>query len=140
MNRSGDIIPNGHFTWEEARCRCGCEMPEIVAAEVVKTAGAMEQLRAGLDDVPIHIAAWYRCPSHNAAVGGAPNSQHIYGRGVDFSQKGRAPTEVQHLIRARRLWPDVVAGLEIDAGHTHVDCRPGQRIVFTPDNRVLETA
>ena len=138
MNRIGSITP--HFTWSEAVCRCGCEMPEEVAAEVVLTAEMMERVRAGLDALPINVAAWYRCPSHNAAIGGAPNSQHIYGRGVDFSQKGRAPTEVQRLIRARGLWPSPVRGLEIDEGHTHVDRRPGAAIVFTPAGEVLVTA
>lgn len=137
MTRTGPITKN--FTWEEARCRCGCEMPEAVALEVVLTADMMERIRAHLGGLPLHIAAWYRCAAHNKAIGGAPNSQHLSGRGVDFSQKGHSPTEIQARIR-RELWPDPVRGLELEPGHTHVDRRPSTPVVFDAHSNVIERA
>lgn len=36
---------------------------------------------------PTRIVSGYRDPAHNAAVGGAKNSQHLYGNGVDLDPK-----------------------------------------------------
>lgn len=33
---------------------------------------------------PIAIVSGYRCPVHNAAVGGARDSQHMYGAAADI--------------------------------------------------------
>lgn len=35
--------------------------------------------------MPIHINSGYRSPEHNKAVGGAANSQHVYGEACDFT-------------------------------------------------------
>lgn len=43
----------------------------------------LDQLRANIG-VPIHVSCGYRCPEHNAAVGGVSNSQHIYGNAADI--------------------------------------------------------
>lgn len=139
MTRTGRITQN--FTWEEARCRCGCEMPEEIAAQVILTADMMERVRALLGNKPLHVASWYRCPAHHRAlyapVPAPMNSQHLFGRGVDFSQKGRAPSDIQAQIR-QALWPAPVRGLELDPGHTHIDRRPEQPIVFLPNGTVIE--
>lgn len=34
---------------------------------------------------PITITSGYRCPEHNKAVGGVPNSQHVSGKAADIS-------------------------------------------------------
>jgi uncharacterized protein YcbK (DUF882 family) len=36
----------------------------------------LEEIRTHFDR-PIHILSGYRCPAHNKAVGGAPDSQHM---------------------------------------------------------------
>lgn len=33
---------------------------------------------------PVHITSGYRTPAHNRAVGGAANSQHLYGKAADI--------------------------------------------------------
>ena len=35
--------------------------------------------------MPIYITSGYRSPEHNKAVGGAANSQHVYGEACDFT-------------------------------------------------------
>jgi L-asparaginase II len=44
----------------------------------------MEDVRARLGDDPIFITSGYRCVDLNAAVGGAADSAHLYGRAADF--------------------------------------------------------
>jgi len=54
-------------------------------------------LACGLDRVrrllryPLDISSGYRCPELNAAVGGAPDSQHAQGLAVDFTCPGFGP-------------------------------------------------
>ena len=38
--------------------------------------------------VPLYINSGYRCPEHNAEVGGASNSQHVLGTAADITYDG----------------------------------------------------
>jgi uncharacterized protein YcbK (DUF882 family) len=113
-----------HFTWAEARCRCGCEIPPDLKGEIQKTASWLEEVRAALGGRPMRVLSWYRCRSYNAKVGGAPNSQHLLGRAVDFVHKDISPRQTQAQI-ARKLYPDLVRGFGRYPGFTHVDRRSG---------------
>lgn len=74
-----------HFTDKELRCKC-CERlpPEI-----------KENLEALVDNVldparelygsPIHVNSGFRCPLHNATVGGVAKSQHLTGEAADIT-------------------------------------------------------
>ena len=44
----------------------------------------LEQLRAKAG-VPVHVNCGYRCPKHNAEVGGIPNSRHVLGTAADIT-------------------------------------------------------
>lgn len=74
-----------YFSIDEFRCKhCG-ELP----------ANGMNQILLDkLDDMrekigmPIIISCGYRCPEHNAEVGGVSNSQHIYGNAADIYVDG----------------------------------------------------
>lgn len=46
---------------------------------------SLDQYRA-LVGGPVALVSGYRDPAHNAAVGGAPNSQHLYGNAADVPQ------------------------------------------------------
>ena len=37
---------------------------------------------------PIEVLSGYRCPEHNAEVGGVPNSQHVEGTAADITYDG----------------------------------------------------
>lgn len=125
------MIPEGkitlHFSWAEARCRCGeCDGwgDAAVQAEIRRTAEWAEKVRAALGDAPMRVNSWYRCPAHNAAVGGVSNSQHLLGRAIDFAMRDRTPAAVQRLLR--RQWPHLVRGLGQYAGFTHIDRRESE--------------
>ncbi len=74
----GDLSP--HFALEEFRCKgTGLLPPPNTLAHLVEH---LERLRSSVGR-PMHIVSGYRAPSHNAAVGGAPDSRHMRGDAVD---------------------------------------------------------
>lgn len=72
-----------HYGMEEFRCKCCGQVafPENIEALVENVLDpAREKLGA-----PIVVNSGYRCPRHNAAVGGVKNSQHMKGEAADVS-------------------------------------------------------
>jgi uncharacterized protein YcbK (DUF882 family) len=122
LSLRGPIFPGSHFMWEEARCRHCRKLPRDVAP-IINAARMMEKVREVLGGHPIIPNSWCRCPEYNARIGGASNSQHMYGRAVDFGVKAHSPREVQQILSEHR---DVVRGLGRYAGFTHCDNRPGE--------------
>lgn len=113
-----------HFSWQEARCRDGCAMPDDVKREVIETAKWLERIREHLGGRPVIVHSWYRCPEYNRKVGGAPNSQHLYGRAVDFTVRGLSIEQVwQKLLPL--FWGGYIKGMGRYATHVHADRRPG---------------
>jgi uncharacterized protein YcbK (DUF882 family) len=75
------VLSSKHFKLSEFRCpHCGVALvrPDLLAA--------LEELRARLGR-PVPIVSGYRCPPHNADVGGASNSQHMYAAAADLPDK-----------------------------------------------------
>jgi len=76
----------------------------------------LERYRA-LSGGPVVVISGYRDPRHNAAVGGAPGSQHLYGNAADLRPRVA-------LAAVRRL--GVFSGIGYQAGSglvRHVDVR-----------------
>lgn len=61
-----------NFSRAEMECKCGCGTCNV--SERLLT--MLERLRHQLGR-PIHINSGCRCPKHNAAVGGVPDSAHV---------------------------------------------------------------
>jgi uncharacterized protein YcbK (DUF882 family) len=56
---------------------------------------------------PVIINSAYRCPAHNAAVGGNNNSQHLKGAAVDITIAGLRPdfvANIASLIGFKRVY------------------------------------
>lgn len=70
-----------HFTVEEFAChhcgKCIDINPRLLEL--------LEQLRKNIGGYPLHINSGYRCPEHNAEVGGVDNSQHLLGNAADIA-------------------------------------------------------
>lgn len=73
-----DLSP--HFKGAELICpHCGAG---VIAYELVLM---LEKLRARVGE-PLRINSGYRCPEHNRAVGGRPDSYHLLGVAVDVAK------------------------------------------------------
>lgn len=111
-----------HFTLEEFACRCGCQghlKPEI-RASIERTAQMLEAVRSDAGGHAVHLNCGYRCPKHNAEVGGEPHSQHLVGKAADITIEGLRPADVQRIARRNPL----VGGVGYYSTFTHVDTGP----------------
>lgn len=80
---------------------------------------AAEQIREHFG-VPITVSSGVRCPSHNAGVGGVPNSKHLTGKAMDFSVKGVGAEQVLAYVR---LLPQISYAYAIDANYVHMELK-----------------
>lgn len=82
----------------------------------------LEMLREDLGNIPLRITSGFRCPSHNAKVGGAAKSQHIEGTAVDIqSASGNiAPESIGYFAKNLGF-----RGIKVYNTWTHLDMRTG---------------
>lgn len=104
---------SAHFTDAELACKC-CKANLCTDMLV----NALETLRADLG-VPVIVTSGYRCPDHNKAVGGEPNSQHVRGMAADVTVKGMTPDEVYEV--ARKI--PAFGGFGLASTFLHLDVR-----------------
>lgn len=79
---------SAHFSFVEFRCKCGGRYSSCRRIRVHRAlVRGLEELRGLLG--PFTPISGYRCPGHNASVGGATNSQHLYGAAADVPPKVR---------------------------------------------------
>ncbi len=107
----GDLSP--HFSTRELSDRASGSLP----VDVSHLVDHLEQLRAICGDRPLEILSGYRSAATNARVGGATDSQHLYGRAADI------PSGYATVDQAERAGFSGIG--ELDGWATHVDVRPG---------------
>ncbi|MGD1858510.1 MAG: D-Ala-D-Ala carboxypeptidase family metallohydrolase [Leptolyngbyaceae cyanobacterium] len=124
------IIAGGHFTWAQAT-HGATRLPASAAVVygMIRIAEALEEVRGLLDNRPITITSWYRDPATNLRVGGAKNSRHITGDGVNFIVEGIHPYEVYARLDD---WWGAQGGLASASTFTHIDAR-GYRVRWSYD-------
>lgn len=69
-------------------------------------------------DAPMRVNSGHRCPERNAAVGGAPRSQHLVGRAADIVVDGMSPASVYAFLD-----PWHRGGLGLYRSFVHIDTR-----------------
>lgn len=112
-----------HFSDSELECRC--------CGQMVST-GMAQSLLDLIDDIreaiggPVSLSCAYRCPSHNADVGGLPDSQHLLGCAADILVPSNMTVEQVAQI-AESLRADGVGRYFSPADNfVHVDTRDGR--------------
>ena len=78
--------PYRDFTQDEMRCKCGCS-DERMNADFMWLLQALRTVTG----IPMRVTSGYRCPSHDAAVGGSTNpgaGPHTTGRAIDIALSG----------------------------------------------------
>lgn len=88
-----------NFNLIEFACKDGTGVPDKYMSNVTTLATQLQALRDELSE-PVHIVSAYRTTSHNKAVGGAKNSQHLTGKAADIVVKGRTPKQVKAVIES----------------------------------------
>lgn len=107
-----------YFTREEFRCKCGGKYCNGFPAE------PQEGMVRAIDNVREHFGKAFtpnsgvRCPTHNANVGGASNSRHLYGKAVDFHVPGKTAAQVLAYLATL---PGLGYCYAIDADNVHMD-------------------
>ncbi len=128
MIRQYSFAKNGNrrlapdFKVRELRCRDGTDTVMVDEALTV----VLQCIREHFGK-PVTITSGYRTAAHNAAVGGAKSSQHLYGRAADIRVQGVSVEDVA--AYAESLMPDwggvgrYPAKAGRAAGWVHVDTR-----------------
>jgi len=113
-----DIQISKDFSLKEFQCSC-CNAVKI-NPELVRR---LQKLRDEIGK-PIVIISGYRCEKHNEAVGGAKQSQHLFGNAADIRVKGMSMEELADV--AEKYFQDGGLGRYRD-GHVHCDIR-GEKV------------
>lgn len=115
--KEGNVQLSQNFQVKEFACKDGSD-PILIAPELVTI---LQAIRSHFNK-PVTINSGYRTPTYNARkdVGGATQSQHLYGTAADIAVSGVSPKDVaafaESLLYNR-------GGIGIYEGFTHIDVR-----------------
>lgn len=105
---------------EQGHCNCGTESASHVSWRLLDL---LDKLRENIGG-PLEVSCMYRCPAHNAAVGGVADSQHVMGTAADVQTPNyphcHTPEQLQWY--AQKLPFD---GIGLYDWGVHVDVREG---------------
>ena len=119
----GDITAN--FSWHEFASKDGAPFPASVRERIERElAPALQRIRDEIG-VPLRITSGYRSPEHNARVGGAKRSQHMFGLAADIQMARGHDTDrlaevIDRLIEDGEI-PE--GGVGLYRGWVHYDVR-----------------
>jgi uncharacterized protein YcbK (DUF882 family) len=106
-----------HFSRAELVCHC-CNRIGNDPVSLKKLLKHLEQLRKLAGNMPINITSAYRCPKHNAEIGGVPNSYHCQNMAVDLWIPGKSLNQIASLARSAGF---TGIGKYWNAGFVHCD-------------------
>lgn len=121
-----------HFRVSEFACHgtdCACTACKIDDALIAY----LEKIREHFD-APVYISSGYRCPTHNAAVGGASRSYHMRGQAADITVSGVEPIEV-----ARYAESIGILGIGHYDAFVHIDTRAEKSFWYSSAQLQRET-
>lgn len=72
------------FRFEEFACRCCGQIPPGVRGNIEALVDNVLDPARRVFGGPVSVSSGYRCPKHNAEVGGVSGSQHLKGEVADI--------------------------------------------------------
>lgn len=113
--KDGNTKLSDNFKVRELACKDGSD-PIFIDPELAEV---LQKIRDYFGK-PVTINSGFRTASYNKKVGGAPYSQHLYGKAADIKVRGVKPKQVAAF--AATLLPNR-GGIGIYANFTHIDVR-----------------
>lgn len=111
------------FNENEFKCKCCGKLPEGMPSQ--ELIDVLEVIRNHFGSVKINSG--YRCPKHNAAIGGAKSSRHTFGDAVDIIVPGVKTLDVYNFVIANFDSKPYGIAKKISkdpyAGFVHIDTR-----------------
>lgn len=102
-----------HFTTDEFKCK-HCGLMVKIDQQLLEKLEKLRELSGG----PIVVTSGYRCPQHNAAIGGARDSYHVKGMAADIKSAGISPEKLAEMADKIGF-----SGIGIYASWVHLDTR-----------------
>ncbi|GAA2400757.1 D-Ala-D-Ala carboxypeptidase family metallohydrolase [Streptomyces glaucosporus] len=125
--QDADCTP-AHFSYGELnQCNSTWSGGAVSAATAKRNAlvsmWKLEAMRHALGDEPIRVTSGFRSHACNDAVGGASNSRHLYGDGVDLGAGPHSLCRLAQQARNHGFNGILGPGYPGHDDHTHVDHR-----------------
>lgn len=95
--------------------------PRALWPNIVPTLWFGEKLREAFG--PTVVGSGYRDPDHNASVGGAEDSLHLYFNALDLTPATGTPTDWADFLTARSLRRFGGCGVYLTKNFVHIDTR-----------------
>lgn len=112
-----------YFTEKEVACRCGCGFIHLDQEFLIRMT-----LARHLAGFPFPVTSWCRCPDHNEAVGGVPDSAHLFGVGADiFVIRSTLRYKIIDALHRAGLWR---IGIGVDFVHVDQHLSKGKHHVW----------
>lgn len=123
--------PSAHLSWDELGCKDGTPYPEQWRSNRARLlAEEFEKVREALGGKSLVVLSAYRTPEHNKSVGGAKNSQHVFGKALDIrTPRGWTPAKMAAKVRRLVDEGSRIRGLGIYSWGIHIDIRTAERLV-----------
>ncbi|MFE9958053.1 D-Ala-D-Ala carboxypeptidase family metallohydrolase [Micromonospora sp. NPDC005299] len=127
--QDNDCTPK-HFSYSELDNGCGKggwsggPLSSTATREnAVRAMWKLEALRRSLGDTPLYVNSGFRSIACNQQVGGASDSQHLYGTAADVISRDRTLCQVARSARSHGFSGLFGPGYPGHDNHVHVDSR-----------------
>lgn len=117
-NKGDSTYLSTNFKAKEMDCKCSSCSTTPIDEDLIK---GLQKVRDHFG-LPLNITSGYRCPSHNAAVGGAKASYHMKGQAADVYINGVTPKEIAQYAESTGLFK----GIGRYGSFVHLDTRPNK--------------
>lgn len=115
FNKGDTTQISANFKAKEMNCKCNQCNSTLIDLDLIK---GLQRVRDHFNK-PLNITSGYRCPSHNAAVGGARASYHMKGQAADVYINGVTPLEIAQYAESTGLFN----GIGRYSSFVHLDTR-----------------